>query len=143
MIRVFLDANVYFSAARSKSGGSAAILELVKSKQLHVTATSIVLREAERNVRLKEPSPTLLRFHQIVKEVKPKIIAIDKKQAERRFLRVINRKDAYVLEGAKKSKVDFLVTIDKKHFMNKNMKRAHFPFRIVTPGQLIRLLGKT
>lgn len=141
MIRVFLDANVYFSAARSKSGGSAAVLEFAKLKQISVSATSMVLREAERNIRLKESPSTLLRFYEIVTQVKPKLIAIDKKKAERRFLRFINRKDSYVLEGARKAKVDFLVTLDRKHFMNKKMKRAHFPFPIVTPGPLIRTLA--
>lgn len=141
MIRVFLDANVYFSAARSKTGSSAAVLELAKLKQISVAATNIVLREAERNIRLKEPSSTLLRFYEIVKECQPKLVVIDKRQAEKRYLQLINRKDAYVLEGARKAKVDYLLTLDKRHFMNKKMKQAYFPFRIVTSGELIRILG--
>lgn len=141
MIRVFLDANVYFSAARSKSGASAAILELAKSKQLRVFATSIVLREAERNIRLKEPQNTRLRFYEIVKGCKAKLIAINKKRAEVHYLKFINRKDTYVLEGARRAKADYLITLDKKHFMNKKMKTATFPFQILLPGKFIRILA--
>ena len=141
MIRIFLDANVYFSASRSKSGASAAILELAKSKQLCVFATSTVLREAERNIRLKEPQNTRLRFYEIVKECKAKLITIDKRQAEKRYLKFINRKDTYVLEGARKANVGYLLTLDKKHFMNTKIKTAVFPFKILGPGQLIRTLA--
>ena len=141
MIRVFLDANVYFSAARSKSGGSAAVLELAKSTQLRVFATSIILREAERNIRLKEPQNTRLRFYEIVKECKAKLVTIDKRQAEKRYLPLINRKDTYVLEGARKAQVDYLLTFDKRHFMNRKMKTAVFPFKILRPGHFIRTLA--
>ena len=141
MIRVFLDANVYFSAARSKSGASAAILEIAKLKQITVLVTRTILREAERNIRLKEFPYTRLRFYEIVTKIKPTLITIDKKQAEKRYLKVINRKDTYVLEGARKAKVEYLVTLDKKHFFSKKLRNISFPFQIVTPGQLIRIFA--
>lgn len=141
MIRVFLDANVYFSAARSKSGASAAVLELAKSKQLRVFATSTVLQEAERNIRLKESPAIRVRFYEMVKQCHPTSIAINKRQAEKRFLKIINRKDTYVLEGARKAKVKYLITLDRRHFMNPKMKTVAFPFRILSPGQFLRILA--
>jgi len=58
-------------------------------------------------------------------------------KAEENFLKIINRKDAYVLEGARRAKADFLVTLDKKDFLTEKVKRIKLPFEILTPGQLI------
>lgn len=142
MDRVFLDANVYFSATRSSTGGSAAILKLIKLKKLTLFATREVLREAEKNIRLKEPLNTRLRFYELLSEIKPKIIAIDKKKAEERFLKIINRKDTYVLEGARKAKIRYLVTLDRKHFFTKKIKNANLPFQTLVPGELLMKLAR-
>lgn len=138
MNKVFLDANIYFSASRSPSGGSSAILKLVEKKHLSVYTTNQVLREAERNIRKKEPLPIRLRFYELVSKIKPKTITINKKNAEQRFLKIINRKDTYVLEGASRAKVEYLVTLDRKHFFTKKVKQAKLPFKILTPGELLR-----
>lgn len=138
MAKVFLDANVYFSASRSPKGGSAAILKLIESKKLIDYATKEVLREAELNIRLKEPLAARLRFYELLTEIKPRMITISKKQARVRFLKIINRKDTYVLEGARNAKVEYLVTLDRKHFFTKIVKQSKLPFEILTPGELLR-----
>lgn len=142
MSKVFLDANVYFSASRSPAGGSSAILKLVEKKHLSVYATNQILREAERNIRKKEPLPTRLRFYELASEIKPKTITINKKNAEQRFLKIINRKDTYVLEGASRARVKYLVTLDRKHFFSEKVRKAKLPFKILTPGELLRELAK-
>lgn len=142
MTKVFLDANIYFSAARSPTGGSAAILKLIESKKLFAYATNQVLREAERNIRLKEPLPTRLRFYELISRINPKLIAINKQRAEKRFLEIINRKDTYVIEGASRAKVKYLVTLDRKHFFSEKVRKAKLPFKILTPGELLRELAK-
>lgn len=142
MAKVFLDANVYFSAARSPKGGSAAILKLIESKKLTDYATKEVLREAERNIRLKEQLATRLRFYELLSDIKPRMITISKKQAEARFLKLINRKDTYVLEGARNARVEYLVTLDRKHFFSEKVRKAKLPFKILTPGELLGELSK-
>ena len=141
MIKVFLDANVYFSAARSKTGGSSAIIKLIKAKKLSCYATKTVLREAEKNIRLKEPVSTLIDFYQIVTEIKLNIVVIDKNEAEKRYTPVINRKDSYILEGTRKAKVDYLVTLDKKHFFTQKIQNTKLPFITLTPGDLLKELS--
>ncbi len=137
MIKVFLDSNIYYAAAVSRSGGSSVVLELTKSKRIAIYATKIILREAERNIRLKEPVSTRLRFYDLLKDSKPKFVKINQKLAEKRFSQVINRKDTYVLEGARIAKVKYLVTLDRKHFMSRKMKKETFSFQIITPGKFI------
>lgn len=135
--KVFLDANIYFSAARSPLGGSGFVLEFVKKRKLMLFVTTHVLKEAERNLRLKEDLRVLLRHYENLKLATPKIIKIDKNRAKEKLARIINEKDALVLAGAQKAKVNYLVTLDKKHFFTKEVRLAKLPFQIVIPGQLI------
>ena len=141
MVRVFLDANVYFSATRSSSGGSSAVCELIKKKKVALYATKQVLREAERNVRKKESLSVRLRFYELLSDLNPRIVPIDKRSAELRYLKIIDKKDTHVLEGARKTKVNYLVTLDKKHFFTKKVKEARFPFAVASPGELLRILS--
>lgn len=142
-MRIFLDANVYFSAARSPQGGSSAICDLARAKKLVLYTTRDILHEAERNIRLKEPVSTRLRFYELLTTLNAKIVAIDKQKAQLRFAKIINNKDTHVLEGARVSKADFLVTLDKKHFQNENVKRSNLPFAIVSPGELLKKLSQS
>ena len=52
MIRVFLDANILFSAAFREASG---LMLLWSKKGVHLVTSSYALREAERNITLKRP----------------------------------------------------------------------------------------
>ena len=45
--------------------------------------------------------------------------------------------DAAILAEAKQSKADFLVTLDRKHFLTEKAKNFIKPVKIVTPKMLI------
>ncbi len=117
MLKLFLNANIYLSAARSPMGGSALVIEITKRKNIKVFATLQVLKEAEKNLRLKEKVQVLIRHYEILKFLNPKIIKINKEKAKIKFAKIIDEKDALVLAGAKKVRIDYLITIDKKHFL--------------------------
>ena len=142
MIKVFLDANIYFSASRSTTGGSSVIIELVKQKKLSLFATRQIIKEAKRNLEEKESLAVNLRFYNLLNELEPKIVSIGKSEAEKNFKNLINIKGSLVLEGARRAKVKYLVTLDKKHFFTKQVKEATLPFKIITPGDLIRKLAQ-
>lgn len=139
-LKAFFDANIYFAAARSKGGGSSLIIDFVKKKQVQLFATAVVLREAERNLRLKENINVLLTHYDNLKASKPKIVKIDKIRAKKKFSQIINEKDALVLAGAEKAGVAYLITLDRRHFFTRKVQSANLSFKIVTPGQLIRRL---
>jgi len=50
---------------------------------------------------------------------------------------LINKKDAHVLAPAITGKSDFLLTLDRKHFMTPNFKMANFDCIILTPGEIL------
>lgn len=141
-MRIFLDANVYFSAARSQQGGSNAVCKLIKSKRLELYTTRYILHEAERNIRQKESVSIRIRFYELIATLSPKVVAIDKHSAESRYAKIIDRKDTHVLEGARVAKADFLVSLDKRHVLNEKVKSSKLPFEIVTPGELLRKLAQ-
>jgi len=74
------------------------------------------LAETERNIRKKLQSYHLERFFMLTK----KLVVLDQDPDEKEIKKaqkVIIKKDAVILAEAKQSKCDYLVTLDKKHFL--------------------------
>ena len=75
------------------------------------------------------------RFYQLIELIK--ILSVDSGKAKRYYKGIIEEKDAPILYGAKQCKVDFLITLDKKHFFTDRLRKEKFPFKISTPGEFI------
>ena len=140
-MKVFLDANVFFAAAGSPTGGSAFVLELAKRERIQIITVLYALVEAERNIQAKLGEKALDRHYQNLLEGKRKVQNIDnvsmKTATELETLLI--RKDVPILLGAILSNVDFLVTLDRKDFIdNKKLKEADLSFHMVTPGDFLR-----
>lgn len=133
--KVFLDSSVWFAAVCSPTGGSSFILSLV-SKRIEVVVTKTVLTEVERNVRQKLEFYHLERFFNLVKKGQVFDQLPDKKLI-RRAKKAIAAKDAVILAEAKKAQVDFLVTLDKKHFLKDKVRKFVRGTEICTPGEFI------
>ncbi len=133
--RFFIDSSVLFTAVNSASGGSSKLLSLSGTR--YIVATSpLVLAETERNVRAKLTDFAVKRFFMLVERLtilyqhpNPKII----QQARK----AIVAKDAVILAEAKQAGVDFLVTLDKKHFMQPSAKKFVRPAKIVSPKEIL------
>jgi len=136
-VKVFLDANILFCAARSSSGGSASIINLAKAKKIKAIISNKVLKETDKNLRLKEPLKVLLKHYTNLKEADLKIVIISKKQAKI-YEKIINKKDSFILAAAQKVKAEFLITLDKKHFFTSKIKKAKLPFKILNPEKFIK-----
>lgn len=54
-----------------------------------------------------------------------------------RFSKMINYADAPILASAMNSDADFLITWDRKHFMDRNIN-IHSNLKIVTPGEFLK-----
>jgi len=139
--RIFLDANVFFAAAGSPKGGSGFVLELAKKKRLEVFTVNQALLEAEQNI-LKKLGPSYLnRHYRNILEIKPKIQSIRFVTLDEiaKFRKVLPEKDVPILLGAILSKSQFLITLDRKHFLgNEKLKEIKFPLEIMNPGDFLR-----
>lgn len=137
-MKLFLDANVIYSAAKSELGASFAIFQLKDKLKFNLITSRLALVEAERNITEKEDSSVVERFYILIKAIG--VISVDSKKAKHFYKGMIEEKDAPILYGAKLCKADFLITLDKKHFFTNKLKKEKFPFKIMTPGEFIKSL---
>ncbi len=135
--RLFLDASVLIAAAGSKTGGSALILELCRRGKARAASSRLVLLEAERNIRTKLGREATLRFYQEIASLNLELVEPLTPHEIHAKEQIIHPKDAHVLAAAEKGGADFLLTLDRKHFMSATVLRAGLPFQIVTPRDLL------
>ena len=140
MIKVFLDANVYFAGSASPTGASAFILKLILKGRIDVTASRLVLREAERNLWRKRPQKDLKAFRRFLKHAKLRVMPSPPEAAWTKYEGVIHPKDVPVLAAAVASKAAYLITLDRRHFMTKTVGDAVPGLAILTPGDFLRKL---
>lgn len=130
----FLDSSVLFSAVNSPAGGSAKLFTL---KNLKLITSTLVLTEVERNIRRKLLSYHLERFFLLVENLEI-IDRLPTKQQIRAAQRVIVEKDAIILASGIISKADFIVSLDRKHFLKESVIEYIKPQKVVIPKMLIK-----
>lgn len=140
MIEIFLDANVYFAGSASSTGASALVLQLALKGRIAVTASRLVLREAERNLRRKRPPKDLKMFRRFLKRTALRVIPTPPETAWTTYEGVIHPKDVPVLAAAVASKATYLVTLDRRHFMTKAVRDKVPGLTILTPGDFLHEL---
>ena len=136
MKKLFLDANIFFAATCSKSGGSFAIFQMAKLGKLRIFSSRYAVKEAIANVEKKLGSnkvPDLLNLISLLDDL------IDDELVEKYFdlEKLINKKDLPILSAAFSLKADFLITLDKKDFKTEKLEAADLPFKINLPGEFL------
>jgi len=109
-LRLFLDANILFTAAYSPEGLSALLFELCQRRVLELLTSQQALEEARLNLRLKRPeaSNRLEKFLKLLEVVEPPSncpVALD-----------LPDDDLAVFGAALGGRSTHLITGDKKHF---------------------------
>lgn len=135
--RLFLDASVFIAAAGSETGGSVLVLELGRRGMVQVISSRLVLLEAERNIQAKLRRDALLRFYREIASLKLELVESPTRHETHAKEQIIHPKDAHVLAAAEKGHAEFLLTLDRKHFMSAMVLHAGLPFQIVTPGDFL------
>jgi putative PIN family toxin of toxin-antitoxin system len=133
--RVFLDTNVLIAGLASQTGASAAIRDLGESEELRIVLSRQVLIEADR-VLLKKFPQLIERYRLFIKNVSPELADDPAHDAVRAAEAVIDADDAPILAAAKHAQVDYLVTLNTKHFLIPNV-RAFYAAPIVTPAEFL------
>jgi predicted nucleic acid-binding protein len=110
-MRIFLDANILFSAAKS-DGAVRQLLSILGKAGHELRSDGYVIEEARRNLSLKSPH-SLAMLEALLETVT--LVPIASPGASNAKLR-LPEKDRPVLEAAIRSKCDILVTGDKSHF---------------------------
>lgn len=138
--RLFLDASVFVAAAGSTTGASAVVVETCHRGLTRAVSSRVVLLEAERNIRNRLGNDPLLGFYEALGLLNLEIVPDPTSREIDAQMRIIHAKDAHVLAAASGAGVDFLLTLDRKHFMTRAVLEAGLSFAILTPGEFLRRL---
>ena len=135
-LRVFLDANVLFTAAYSPAGLSALLIELGAAGRVTLLTSPLAIVEAERNLEAKRPEalPTLqgslTAAVRVVREPAPGDV-------ERLTPPELSSKDRPLLAAAIVARATHFVTGDVADFGRFMDRRARLPLRVMTPRQFL------
>ena len=113
-MRLFLDANVLFSACHSSNGRSLALFRLAEIGRCTLCASSHVVEEARRNL-VTRSTADIADFDRLVEQLERTA------EAPAKLVRWagehdLGANDAPVLAAAVVGRADFLVTGDRTHF---------------------------
>jgi predicted nucleic acid-binding protein len=133
--RVFLDANVLFTAAYSPAGLSALLIEVGAAGRLTLLTSALAVIEARRNLEAKRPDalPGLERSLAAIRTVSAPAPA----DVERLTPADLSARDRPILAAAIAAGATHFVTGDRGDFGRWMDKRTPLPIRILTPRQLL------
>jgi len=139
MVRVFLDASVLFSASYSGRGASREIIRRGIRDELIIVVSRYVLEEVQRNLREKAPR-AVGAFQEFVTLVSPEIADDPSPSELKEAASYINLKDAPIVVAAVRAEVEYLVTLDRRHFLQDPKVAERSGLNIVTPDELVAIL---
>ena len=139
MIKVLVQSSVLFAATLSVTGGSREILKLGKEKVLKVYTSQDIIDEVREHIEGKYPEFTGA-LERILDSYNLRILRSfsDRALAQFKDGYVSDPDDIHVIAAAKKVKVDYLITLDKKHFLNNAQLPQKVGISIVSPGVFLQ-----
>jgi uncharacterized protein len=138
MTRIFLDSSVLFSAAYSAKGHSRDLLVMAARDEIVIVISEIVLEETRRSLSSYSLESVSF-FDRIIEAIPFEYVRPTKREVIVAAKHIV-LKDAPIIAAAKKAKVDFLVTLDKKHLLGKPELVAFANILIVNPKEAVEKL---
>ena len=132
MKRLFLDANVLFTAAHNPDGKAAFIVALGAEGMWNLFTSAFAVEEARRNLIAKYPA-AVGRFHEFLRS-----IALVSERPDAPFPDDLVKKDRPVFQAAYACKATHLITGDIVHFGTYMMNPGKAPgIAVMTPAQFL------
>jgi len=140
MIRVFVDASVLFAACYSQTGSSRDLIRQAVRGRIQIVVSQHVLKEVTENLTRKAPGalPALQQFMDLVA---PEMVENPTLEELQQAADYIHLKDAPIVAAAVKAKVDYLVTWDRKHFIDVPEVAKRSGLTITTPNELMAIVA--
>ena len=131
MKRLFIDSSGLFSAAYSARGHARDLIIMAGREEVILVVSPLVLEETRRN--LEESAPETVPLFDLLVQTIPFEIVQPTKEEVLDAARVVVLKDAPIVAAAKSSRADLLVTLDRKHLLDKPLIIQYLGFEILTP----------
>jgi predicted nucleic acid-binding protein len=140
--RVFLDSSALIAGLASPTGASNAILTLAEAEIITLVVSEEVLVEVERNLQEKLPRalPEYRRFLATCPLEKGAVPSGAEVAAARQ---IIHPDDAPILAAAMALGIDYLVTFNRKHFLDDPEVARKSHLRLGTPGDFLAWFRNT
>lgn len=139
-LKVFLDTSALIAGIISSGGAARAVLQLAEIGLIEITVSKQVIVEADRTIKAKIPE-MIDDYRNYIKILAPIMVDDPAKTEVKKFSKVIHPDDAPILTAAILSGADYLITWDKKHFLNKKIITAS-NIGIITPGDFLKIFRK-
>jgi predicted nucleic acid-binding protein len=140
--RLFFDSSALYAAAYSSTGAARELIRWSLHGKVQTIISQDVLDEIQRNITRKAPDVVgvyRLFLSLLSIEVVPDPTKTEVREAEQ----FVTQKDAPIVAAAKKAKIDYLVTFDKKHLLRQTGLAIYIGAEIVTPKEVLVLLRPT
>jgi predicted nucleic acid-binding protein len=141
--RLFLDSSALIAGVISPSGGARALFVLAETGAVSIVVSEQVIAESERAIAKKVPGAldnyrkaVKISVDQILRD--PNLIEIKKHQGI-----IKHRVDVPILVAAMNGEVDFLVTLNRKHFIDDPGVSRKSGLPIGTPGDALEWLRQS
>ena len=142
MIRAFLDSSVFFSACFSSRGASREILLEGLRGAVSLVVSDVVLEEVEENLSSAPRALILLdAFHYFLRTVPLEIVQATEHEVSL-AARYTELKDAPLVAAARRARVDFLVSLDRRHLIGMPDVASRSGLKIILPGALLEHLRR-
>ncbi len=137
-VKIFLDSNVIISGLFSDKGAPRIILDLLSLglPQLTGATGEYNIIEIERNLTKKMPE-ALPAYSKYLPLLNLDILPLPSSRDIAKLSGTTSQKDIPVLASAINGNVDFLVTGDKKDFIN---LRGKYSFKILSPSEFLDII---
>ena len=139
-IKVFIDTNVLIAGVASVTGASATVLDLCEAESIQMVISRQVLVEADRNLSAKLPG-LVAQFRQFIQNLAPVMVEDPPLKAVDKAAALVDRKDAAILAAAIEAKADYLITLDKKHFLKKKVQ-PNIPIEVCSPADFLKIFER-
>ena len=137
-INIFLDSSALFAGVVSSEGAARVLLLLAETGHIAATISEQVLAETERAVARKVPQ-AINDFRQAILASRVQIVRDPSPEEVKTNLDLISHAaDVPIVLAAMGAKVDYLVTLNRKHFIDDPGVSIKSGLRIGTPGDALR-----
>lgn len=134
---LFLDSSALFAGIVSATGASRVLVLLAETDHILITISEQVVTETERTIARKVPQ-AISDFRQAIMASKAQIVHNPPLEDVRAHQNLISPPaDVPIVLAAMDSNVDFLVTLNRKHFIDDPNVAEKSGLKIGTPGDAL------
>jgi predicted nucleic acid-binding protein len=134
---IFFDSSALIAGIVSAAGAARALLLLAEDEKIRLSVSEQVITEVERNIARKIPQ-ALPFSRELILRAKIRILRDPAVEDVLSHLDWISHPaDVPILVAASRARVDFLATLNTKHFMSDTEVSRRSGLRIGTPGDAL------